>query len=77
MESRQEAIDDHGVNQGAEELAKQRDIETSGKGARIYKGFGSEVGQIRLGDGSTIQGRKLLMRDQWNFRRHPSTQGGI
>ncbi len=54
VESRQEAIDDHGVNQGAEELAMQRDIETSSKGARIYKGFGSEVDQIRLGDGSTI-----------------------
>jgi nicotinamidase-related amidase len=66
VESRQEAIDDHGVNQGAEELAKQRDIETFGKDARIYKGLGSEVGQIRLEDGSTIQGGKLLMRDQWN-----------
>jgi hypothetical protein len=56
VESQQEAIDDHGVNQGAEELAKQRDIETSGKNARIYKGLGSEVGQIRLEDGTTIQG---------------------
>jgi hypothetical protein len=59
-------IDYHGVNQGAEELAKQRDIETSGKDARIYKGLRSEVGQIRLEDGSTIQGGNLLMRDRWN-----------
>lgn len=66
VESRQEAIDDDGMNQGAEELVKQRDIETFGKDARIYKGLGSEVGQISLEDGGTIQGGKLLMRDQRN-----------
>lgn len=66
VEGRQEAIDDHGVNQGVEELAKQRHIETSGKDARIYKGLGSEVGTVRLEDGRTVQGGRLLMRDQWN-----------
>jgi nicotinamidase-related amidase len=66
VEGRQEAIDDHGVNQGAEELAKQRNVETSGKDARIYKGLGSEVGQVRMEDGSVVQGGGLLMRDQWN-----------
>lgn len=66
VEGRQEAIDDHGVNQGAEELAKQRNIETSGKDARIYKGLGSEVGLVRLEDGRTVQGGRLLMREQWN-----------
>lgn len=76
VEGRQEAIDDHGVNQGAEELARQRHVETatattttsttSGNDARIYKGFGSEVGVVRLEDGRTVQGGRLLMRDQWN-----------
>jgi nicotinamidase-related amidase len=67
VEGRQEAIDDHGVNQGAaEQIAKQRNIETSGKDVRIYKGLGSEVGAVRLEDGSTVQGGRLLMRDQWN-----------
>jgi hypothetical protein len=52
---RQDAIDDYSQNQGAEELAKQRDIETTGKGARIYKGLEGDAGQIIPEDGSTIQ----------------------
>lgn len=65
VDSRQEAIDDHGINQGAKELAKAK-IESSGKDSRIYKGLGSEIGPVKLGNGSTIEGGKLLMRDQWN-----------
>ncbi len=57
------------MNEGASELDKanpQIKIETPGKDARIYKGLGSEIGQVVLEDGSTVSGGKLLMRDQWN-----------
>ena len=67
-DTREEAVDDHGINANASELAAQKKtkVETSGKDARIYKGLGSEVGKVTLEDGSTIDGGKLLMRDQWN-----------
>jgi len=70
LESRREAIDEHGVNESAAKLAKAK-IETPGKDARIYKGLGSEVGEIKLADGKTIEGGKVLMRDQWNSALTP------
>src|SRR2546423_1642032 len=66
VESRQAAIDAHIVNQGTEELAKRQNIEAPARDARIYKGLGSEVGRVKLEDGSEVQGGKLLMRGQWN-----------
>ena len=68
---REVAVDEHGVNQGvAEELTKKKQqtnvVETSGRDARIYKGLGREIGSLELEDGRTIQGGKLMMRDQWN-----------
>ena len=68
--TREEAVDDHGINANASELAAQKKtqtkVESSGKDARIYKGLGSSIGPVTLSDGSTIDGGKLLMRDQWN-----------
>lgn len=61
------AIDDHGINQGAERIAKKAQSQAAlGRDPRIYKGLGSEVGPVQLEDGSTRDGGKLLMRDQWN-----------
>ena len=67
------AVDDHGVNQGAEELARQKQQQQTdtlempgGKDARIYKGLGSEVGPVTLASGQAVAGGRLLMRDTWN-----------
>lgn len=68
--TREAAIDSHGVNQGADELAKQLKT-VGGRDARIYKGLGTEIGSVALEDGSTVQGGKLLMRDQWNSALTP------
>ena len=59
------------MTQGAEELAKQRDIKTTGEAARIYKGFGGEVGQSRLEDGSTIQGGETAHAGSMEFPPTP------
>lgn len=59
------AVYSHGANQGAEEIAASSKTEL-GKDARTYKGLGTEIGEVRLEDGSTIDGGRLLMRDQWN-----------
>ena len=64
------AIDSHGVNQGAEELAKLPKTE-GGRDARIYRGLGTEIGKVKLADGSVVDGGKLLIRDQWNSALPP------
>lgn len=38
----------------------------SGKDPRLYKGLGSAIGPVKLEDGTSIDGGRLLMRDQWN-----------
>lgn len=60
------AIDNHGINAGAHEVAEQTRLEPTGKDPRIYKGLGADIGNVQLDDGSTIPGGRLLMRDQWN-----------
>lgn len=42
-----------------------------GKNPRLYKGLGSDVGPVKLEDGTTIDGGRLLMRDQWNSALYP------
>lgn len=37
-----------------------------GKDPRLYRGLGSSIGPVKLDDGSSVEGGKLLMRDQWN-----------
>lgn len=37
-----------------------------GKDPRLYRGLGAEIGQVQQDDGSSTEGGKLLMRDQWN-----------
>lgn len=61
------AVDYHGINQGAEETAKQQKMSApTGKDPRLYRGLGSEIGPVKLDDGSTVEAGRLLMRDQWN-----------
>jgi len=69
-DEREVAIDSHGVNQGAEELAKKLKT-TGGRDAKIYKGLGTEIGDVTLEDGSVVDGGRLLMRDQWNSALPP------
>jgi nicotinamidase-related amidase len=59
------AIDSHGVNEEAPDISKRK-IETGGKSARIYKGLGSDIGDVTLEDGSNVPGGRLLFRDSWN-----------
>jgi len=72
VQSKQAAVDSHGVNEGCDKIAAQPQIETSGKNARIYKGLGTDIGPVTLVDdtdgGATVQveGGRLLMRDTWN-----------
>lgn len=68
-QSKAAAIDSHGINEGADRIAKSKvdtDVETMGKNKRIYRGVGSEIGSVTLDDGTTIEAGRLLMRDQWN-----------
>lgn len=67
---KQVAIDDHGINQGAPEIAKIPKTE-SGKDARIYKGLGTQIGQITTEDGQSVEAGRLLVRDQWNTALPP------
>ena len=74
------ALDAHGVNQAAaEQIAQDRDsvsdlkeLTENGKPKRIYKGLGSEIGLVKLEDGSTVDGGRLLMRDTWNAGLPPA-----
>ena len=65
VENKQAAIDSHGVNEGCHTFPDSQ-IETSGKNPRIYKGLGQEIGDVKMDDGSTVQGGGLLMRGTWN-----------
>ncbi|MCJ1244648.1 hypothetical protein MMC30_001847 [Trapelia coarctata] len=72
-------VDPHGVNQAAaEQVIKEKngtfdpqELTENGKPKRIYKGLGSEIGPVRLEDGSTVDGGRLLMRDSWNAALPP------
>lgn len=35
-------------------------------GERRVEGLGSDIGSVRLDDGSVVEGGRVLMRDQWN-----------
>lgn len=39
-------------------------VDNSFNGERTIKGFGSEVGSVRLEDGSVVDGGRVLMRDR-------------
>ncbi|KIV91405.1 hypothetical protein PV10_05948 [Exophiala mesophila] len=68
VKAKQAAIDSHGVNQGCENISLEIDpkIETSGKNPRIYKGLGSDIGDVMDESGKIVKGGRLLMRDTWN-----------
>lgn len=71
---KQAAVDSHGVNEAAPDIDAEDEkakIETSGKNPRIYRGLGSEIGPVKLEDGTEVQGGRLLMRDAWNSALTP------
>lgn len=69
---RETAVDDHGVNGGAEEIARRYLVKPPfGKDPRLYRGLGSDLGPVEMDDGSRVDGGRLLMRDQWNSQLHP------
>ena len=73
-------VDPHGVNQGAaEQVINEKNgnpdpnrLTENGKPTRIYRGLGSEIGPVRLEDGSTVDGGRLLMRESWNAALPPA-----
>jgi nicotinamidase-related amidase len=64
IEAKQAAIDSHGVNEGCHKFGVK--VESSGKNTRIYQGLGTDIGPIDLGDGTSVEAGRLLMRDSWN-----------
>lgn len=50
----------------------ERIIDT--KPARIYKGFGTPMGNVTLETGEEVDAGRLLMRDQWNSQLAPPLQ---
>ena len=74
------AIDAHGVNQAAAEhvleggnkISDVKELTENGKPTRLYRGLGSEIGQVELEDGSSVDGGRLLMRDTWNASLPPA-----
>ena len=45
---------------------KEAPLNELGKPRRLYNGLGNDIGPVKLDDGSTVEGGKLLMRDTWN-----------
>ena len=43
----------------------------NGKDGRIYKGLGSQCGDVVLQSGETVDAGRLLMRDTWNASLYP------
>ena len=73
-------IDSHGVNQAAAEAAMKdatdsniidKQVMENENLKRIYRGLGSEIGPVKLADGTTVDGGRLLMRDTWNASLPP------
>lgn len=77
----QPAIDPHGVNQTAAEqiLANGssqktkilQELTENGKPKRLYQGLGSEIGPVKLENGKTVDGGRLLFADTWNASMTP------
>ena len=71
---RRTAVDDHGVNGSASDIARTHGTHIrvpEGKDPRIYRGLGSVIDPVQLDDGRSVTGGGLLMRDQWNTELHP------
>ncbi|MCJ1276680.1 hypothetical protein MMC21_004487 [Puttea exsequens] len=72
------AIDAHGVNQAAaehfieDEKGVLEELTENGKPKRIYQGLGSEIGQVVIEDGKTVDAGRLLMKDTWNAALPPA-----
>ena len=60
-------VDKHGdlKNQSGHRLLER------GKNERIYKGLGSECGEVTLPNGETVDAGRLLVRDTWNAALYP------
>jgi nicotinamidase-related amidase len=67
----------HALDDGSKEKAKHvavdkhGELRENGKDVKIYKGLGSECGEVTLPDGTTIDAGRLLMRDSWNAALYP------
>jgi nicotinamidase-related amidase len=43
----------------------------NGKPKRLYRGLGSDIGPVKLEDGTVVDGGRLLMRSTWNAALPP------
>ncbi|KAG7005489.1 isochorismatase domain-containing protein [Physcia stellaris] len=46
-------------------------VDNNFNGHRNIEGLGSDVGSVRLDDGSIVEGGRVLMKDQWNSESFP------
>jgi hypothetical protein len=69
------AVDSHGVNEIAPEISlaarDSKELSSSGKNPRIYKGLGKNIGSVTTSDGTVVDGGRLLFRDCWNTALTP------
>ncbi|KAK5061293.1 hypothetical protein LTR84_007835 [Exophiala bonariae] len=66
---RQGTIDSHGVNEGCHTFPAQTvktEVSRPTKDPRLYRGFGSDIGDVTLDDSTVVPAGRLLMRDTWN-----------
>ena len=52
-------------------IEKETPLNELGKPRKLYNGLGNDIGPVKLEDGSTVDGGKLLMRDTWNVALPP------
>jgi len=57
-----------------DEVTKLPPKPAMGKDPRLYKGLGSDISTIELGDGTSVEAGRLLMRDQWNSALYPDLE---
>ncbi|KAK8202139.1 hypothetical protein M8818_005665 [Zalaria obscura] len=67
-----EKADGIGVDKGGSPRHQGGDkLLENGKDGRIYKGLGSQCGEVYLPNGETVDAGRLLMRDTWNAALYP------
>jgi len=60
-----------GEDKTPELLVKGASRVPQGKDPKMYKGLGSEIGEVTVEDGSKVDAGRLLMRDTWNAALWP------
>jgi len=73
-DSKEAALDDHGINTGVVDAMKLPPKPAMGKDPRLYRGLGTDIGELELEDRSKVKAGRLLMRDTWNAALYPDLE---